>query len=62
MLGYTNNALTSDQRREAITAVLRHAEAGRVRMQYDAHPLADVEPVWSRIARGEAEARTVLVP
>jgi NADPH:quinone reductase-like Zn-dependent oxidoreductase len=62
VLGYTNNALNSDQRREAITAVLAHAAAGRVRVQYDAHPLADVEQVWSRIARGESEARTVLVP
>jgi NADPH:quinone reductase-like Zn-dependent oxidoreductase len=62
VLGYTNNALTAEQRREAITAVLGHAEAGRVRMQYDAHPLAEVEQVWSAIARGASEARNVLVP
>jgi NADPH:quinone reductase-like Zn-dependent oxidoreductase len=62
VLGYTNNALTPDQRREAITAVLGHAEAGRVRMQYDVRALADVEQVWERIAAGEAEPRTVLVP
>jgi NADPH:quinone reductase-like Zn-dependent oxidoreductase len=62
VLGYTNNALTPDQRSEAITAVLSHAEAGRVRIQYDVHSLADVEQVWQRIADGESEARTVLVP
>lgn len=62
VLGYTNNALTPDQRREAITAVLGHAEAGRVRMQYDVHPLAEVEQVWTRIAAGTASARHVLVP
>ena len=62
VLGYTNNGISADQRREAITAVLAHAEAGRVRLQHDVHPLADVEPVWSRIAAGEAQARTVLVP
>jgi NADPH:quinone reductase-like Zn-dependent oxidoreductase len=62
VLGYTNNALTSDQRREAITAVLAHAAAGRVRMHYDAHPLAEVQQVWERIAAGTAGARHVLVP
>jgi NADPH:quinone reductase-like Zn-dependent oxidoreductase len=62
ILGYTNNALTADQRHEAIAAVLAHAEAGRIRIQYDVHPLADVEPVWSRIAAGQTGARAVLVP
>jgi NADPH:quinone reductase-like Zn-dependent oxidoreductase len=62
VLGYTNNALTADQRREAITAVLGHAAAGRIRMQYDVHPLAEVEEVWGRIAAGEADIRAVLVP
>ena len=62
VLGYTNNALTAEQRREAITAVLGHAAAGRVRMQYDVRPLAEVEEVWSRIAAGDADTRSVLVP
>lgn len=62
VLGYTNNALTPDQRREAISAVLGHAEAGRVRLQYDVHALAEVEQVWERFARGEVMARAVLVP
>lgn len=62
LLGYTNNALTADQRREAIAAVLAHAQAGRIRLQYDAHPLAEVEQVWSQIAAGESGARNVLVP
>jgi NADPH:quinone reductase-like Zn-dependent oxidoreductase len=62
VLGYTNNALTADQRREAITAVLGHAAAGRIRMQYDVHPLAEVEEVWKRVVAGQAESRCVLVP
>ncbi|HET7071021.1 MAG TPA: zinc-binding alcohol dehydrogenase family protein [Nocardioides sp.] len=62
VLGYTNNGITPDQRREAITAVLGHAAAGRVRMQYDVWPLAEVEGVWSRVAAGEADGRCVLVP
>jgi len=62
LLGYTNNALTADQRREAITAVLGHAAAGRVRMQYDVRPLAEVEQVWTGKVAGESEVRCVLVP
>lgn len=62
VLGYTNNSLTPEQRRDAITAVLGHAAAGRIRMAYDVCPLADVESVWSRIAAGDASARCVLVP
>jgi NADPH:quinone reductase-like Zn-dependent oxidoreductase len=62
VLGYTNNALTTEQRHEAITAVLGHAAAGRVRIQYDVQPLAEVEQVWRRFATGEAQARNVLVP
>jgi hypothetical protein len=62
VLGYTNNALSADQRREAFTAVLAHAEAGRIRIRYDAHPLSVVEQVWARIAGGEQGPRAVLVP
>jgi hypothetical protein len=62
VLGYTNNAITAEQRREAITVVLGHAAAGRIRIQYDVHPLAEVERVWKRFASGEAQARNVLVP
>jgi hypothetical protein len=62
ILGYTNNALTADQRREAIAAVLGHAAAGRIRIQYDVRPLAEVEPVWARHVAGQAGLRSVLVP
>jgi NADPH:quinone reductase-like Zn-dependent oxidoreductase len=62
VLGYTNNALTPEQRRDAITAVLGHAAAGRIRMAYDVGPLADVEAVWTRVAAGQSPQRCVLVP
>ncbi len=62
VLGYTNNALSAEQRREALRAVLAHAAAGRIRMRYDVHPLAEIEQVWSRFAAGESGARCVLVP
>jgi NADPH:quinone reductase-like Zn-dependent oxidoreductase len=59
LLGYTNNALTSEQRASAVAAVFEHAAAGRIRMAYDVHPLADVEQAWLRQAGGTA-ARGVL--
>ena len=62
VLGYTNNALTPEQRASAISAVLGHAAAGRIRLAYDVHPLADVEEAWARQADGRAHARCVLVP
>jgi NADPH:quinone reductase-like Zn-dependent oxidoreductase len=62
VLGYTNNALSADQRRDAITTVLEHAAAGRIRLAYEPCGLIDVEAAWSRIAAGKADARCVLVP
>jgi NADPH:quinone reductase-like Zn-dependent oxidoreductase len=62
VLGYTNNALTSEQRAAAITEVFDHAAAGRIRMAYDVRPLAEVEDAWTRQDAGEADARCVLVP
>jgi NADPH:quinone reductase-like Zn-dependent oxidoreductase len=60
VLGYTNNGITAEQRSEAIAAVLDHAAAGRIRLQYDVHPIAEVEKVWSRVGAGETEGRCVL--
>jgi NADPH:quinone reductase-like Zn-dependent oxidoreductase len=62
VLGYTNNALTPDERREAITVVLSHAAVGRIRVEYDVCPLAEIERVWQRQADGAGEPRLVLVP
>jgi NADPH:quinone reductase-like Zn-dependent oxidoreductase len=62
VLGYTNNALTPDQRREAITTVLGHAAAGRIRISYAVHPLSDVDWVWHRLATNAGGPRSVLVP
>jgi NADPH:quinone reductase-like Zn-dependent oxidoreductase len=62
VLGYTNNALTAEQRRDAVTAVLDHAAAGRIRLEFEECDLRDVERTWSRVATGSAGARCVLVP
>jgi NADPH:quinone reductase-like Zn-dependent oxidoreductase len=60
VLGYTNNALTAEQRGDALTTVLGHAAAGHIRMAYAVRPLADVQRVWTALAAGEVAARSVL--
>jgi NADPH:quinone reductase-like Zn-dependent oxidoreductase len=62
VLGYTNNALSAEQRRAAIGSLLEHAAAGRIRVDFEECLLADVEATWSRVAAGTAGARCVLVP
>ncbi len=62
VLGYTNVALTPEQRRYALTAVLAHAATGAVAVAHEALPLADVEDAWRRQASGAAGVRLVLTP
>ncbi|NUR06712.1 MAG: zinc-binding dehydrogenase, partial [Nocardioidaceae bacterium] len=61
VLGYTNNAITPDQREAALHAVLRHAEAGRVAVAHETVALRDVEAAWRRQSEGSA-GRLVLLP
>jgi NADPH:quinone reductase-like Zn-dependent oxidoreductase len=62
VLGYTNNALSPDERRAAVTAVFAHAAAGRVRVAHETHALEQVEQVWGRQGTPETPARSVLLP
>jgi NADPH:quinone reductase-like Zn-dependent oxidoreductase len=62
VLGYTNNALTPAQRRDALTAVLRHASTGRITMSFDSRPLEAAEESWRRQAGGDSSSRLVLRP
>ena len=62
VLGYTNNALTPQQRRDALTAVLDLAAAGDLGVAHETHPLAEVEGLWRRQADGRAGTRLVLLP
>lgn len=57
ILGYTNNELSREQRRDALVTVVDHAIAGRLAVAFDAVPLADVASAWSRPA-----GRVVLTP
>ncbi|TCM51250.1 zinc-binding alcohol dehydrogenase family protein [Kribbella sp. VKM Ac-2568] len=60
ILGYTNNSLTPDQRRDALTAVLRHAAAGRITVAHETVSLPDVAAAWQRQAAGQTSGRLVL--
>jgi NADPH:quinone reductase-like Zn-dependent oxidoreductase len=62
ILGYTNNALSGEQRRAAVTAVAENAAAGRLAVAHEVVPLADVGEAWRRQASGEAGVRLVLTP
>ncbi len=62
VLGYTNNALTPAQRRDALTAVAGYAAVRRLTVAHEAVPLADVAAAWRRQATGDPGVRLVLTP
>jgi NADPH:quinone reductase len=62
LLGYTNNALTPDQRREALSHVVAEAVAGRLTVAHEQVPLADAAHAWTLQAEGRARGRIVLTP
>jgi NADPH:quinone reductase-like Zn-dependent oxidoreductase len=62
LLGYTNNALTPDERAAAVSAVAGHAADGRLAVAHEVLPLAQVADAWRRQASGQAGARLVLTP
>jgi NADPH:quinone reductase-like Zn-dependent oxidoreductase len=62
ILGYTNNALTSDQRRDALTAVLHYAATGAIKVAHETVPLPDITTAWHRQSSGQTSGRLVLTP
>lgn len=60
ILGYTNNDITVEQKRDALLAVLDHAAHGALGVPHDVAPLEDVESAWGRQAAGTARRRIVL--
>jgi NADPH:quinone reductase-like Zn-dependent oxidoreductase len=62
LLGYTNNALTREQRNDALTQIAAHAAAGQLAVEYEEVGLADVGHAWRRQATGDAGVRLVLTP
>jgi NADPH:quinone reductase-like Zn-dependent oxidoreductase len=62
VLGYTNNALTPAERRDALAAIAEHAAAGRLSVAYEEVGLAGVADAWRRQATGDVGVRLVLTP
>src|SRR5215470_15508522 len=58
ILGYTNNALTHEQKAQALTQILTHAAAGRCTVEREMVPLEQVAQAWERQA---ASARRKLI-
>lgn len=61
ILGYTNNALTPQERAHALTRILELAAAGRCTVAAEPFPLADVARAWNRASEGP-EGRVVVLP
>jgi D-arabinose 1-dehydrogenase-like Zn-dependent alcohol dehydrogenase len=62
VLGYTNAAITAEQRARALEAVFRLAAEGRLRVAHQVVPLAAVDEAWRRQTEGTAPVRLVLTP
>jgi hypothetical protein len=61
ILGYTNNALTHQQKAEALGTILAHAAAGRCSVDRETLPLASAAAAWERQA-ASARRKLILVP
>ena len=61
ILGYTNNALSNEQKAEVFTEILTHAAAGRCTVERETMPLARAAEAWERQA-GCARRKLILVP
>jgi NADPH:quinone reductase-like Zn-dependent oxidoreductase len=61
VLGYTNNALSHEQRAAALTEILAHAAAGRLTTDRETLPLDRAADGWSRCGQ-PPHRRAVLIP
>ncbi len=61
ILGYTNNALTHEQKAQALMEILTHAAAGRCIVERETVPLTHVASAWERQA-AFARRKLILVP
>ena len=61
ILGYTNNALTHEQKAEALTEILTYAAAGRCTVERETVPLAQATEACERQA-SVARRKLILVP
>jgi hypothetical protein len=61
VLGYTNNALTAEQRRAAVTEVAGALAAGRLAVAHERLPFEAVSEAWRRQV-SDPGVRLVLTP
>jgi len=61
ILGYTNNALTHEQKAQALMQILAHAAAGRCTVEREMVPLEQAAQAWERQA-ALARRKFILVP
>jgi NADPH:quinone reductase len=62
LLGYTNNALSPQQRAAALTTIAGMAARGALSVSHEAVPLEQAADGWRRQAAGTADGRIVLLP
>jgi NADPH:quinone reductase len=62
VLGYTNNELTPEQRRDALARVVQESVAGRLAVDHERVPLREAAEAWTRQLAGRTQGRVVLVP
>jgi NADPH:quinone reductase-like Zn-dependent oxidoreductase len=61
VLGYTNNALSPEQRAAALVEILDHAAAGRLQVDREKLPLAEIATGWARCGKAPYR-RAVMIP
>ncbi len=61
VLGYTNNAVRPEQRAAALTEILGHAAAGRLQVDRERLPLAEIAAGWARCGKAP-HRRAVMIP
>jgi NADPH:quinone reductase-like Zn-dependent oxidoreductase len=61
VLGYTNNALTGEQKAGTLAEILAHAGAGRITADRETMPLAGAADAWARCGKAP-HRKGVLIP
>jgi NADPH2:quinone reductase len=61
VIGYTNNALSPEQKAAALAEILRHAAAGRITADRETLPLHQIAEAWARCGQAP-HRRAVLIP
>ena len=63
ILGYTNNALTQQQKADALREILSYAATGRCTVEHETLPLAQATVAWQRQAAGATGGhKLILIP